>query len=317
MKNILLTGGAGYIGSLATKELLDLGYSVVVLDNLEKGSKKFIDKRAQFYKIDITDYKKLKKICSGKNFDIIFHFAGLKDAGESMINPEKYQKNILGTINLIKLSNDLKIKKIIFSSSAAVYGEPKNNIVDEKQICNPTNFYGYTKLVSEQLLEWNKKINNIDFVALRYFNVAGDGGLKYKDLKGKNLFNVIVKVLNKKDKEVCVFGDDYKTIDGSGIRDYIHIKDLVDAHIKAIKMKGSRIINLGSEKGYSVFEVIKKFEELSNRKIPIKIVKRRKGDIAVSIASSKEAKNILNWKPKFGLDDMVLSTLIAYGIKFY
>lgn len=312
MKNILLTGGAGYIGSLATKKLLDLGYFVTVLDNLEKGSKKFIDKRAHFYEIDITDYEKLKKVCKNKKFDIILHFAGLKDAGESMISPEKYQKNIIGTINLIKISNDLKIKKIIFSSSAAVYGEPKANIVNEKHPCDPTNFYGYTKLASEKLLEWNKKINNIDFIALRYFNVAGDGGLKYKDLKGKNLFNVIIRVLNKVEKEVCVFGNNYDTKDGSGIRDYIHINDLIDAHIKAIKIKGSHVINIGSEKGYSVFEVIKKFEEISQRKIPTKVVKRRKGDIAISIASSKKAKNILKWKTKNGLNEMVASMLETY-----
>ena len=314
MKNILLTGGAGYIGSLATKRLLDIGYDVTVLDSLEKGNKKFVDKRAKFYKIDITDYKKLEKTLFNKKFDIILHFAGLKDAGASMIYPEIYQDNITGTLNLIKLSQKLGVNKIIFSSSAAVYGEPQSKIITEEHVCNPTSFYGYTKLASEQLLEWNRRLNKIDFIALRYFNVAGDGGLEYIDYEGKNVFNAILKVLNNKEKYLSIFGNDYNTPDGTGIRDYIHISDLVDAHIKAININGSHIINLGSEKGYSVLEVIKKFEQIINKKIPYKITKKRKGDVAVSIASSKKAEKILNWKPKLGLNEMVKSTLKAYKL---
>lgn len=312
---ILVTGGAGYIGSVTSKKLLDIGYHVTILDNLHKGKKELIDKRATFYKIDITNFSALEKKLKNKKFDVIIHFAALKDAGASMINSDLYQNNILGIMNLIKIAPSLGVKQFIFSSSAAVYGEPNSELIDELHTCNPTNFYGYTKLAGEHLLEWNRKLNNIDFIALRYFNVAGDGGLKYVDPNAKNIFNVIGEVLCKRKKYLEIFGDDYNTLDGTGVRDYIHVSDLADAHINALKVRGSHIINLGSEKGYSVLEIMREFEKVSNKKIPYKITKRRAGDVATLIATSNKAKNILKWILKFGLKDMVLSTWSAYNVK--
>lgn len=313
--NILVTGGAGYIGSVTVKKLLDAGNKVTVIDNLHKGKKELVDKRATFYKLDVTNLSDLEKKFKGQKFDATIHFAGLKDAGASMIEPDLYKNNILGIINLVKIAPKLGIKKFIFSSSAAVYGEPRTDLIDESHLCAPTNFYGYTKLFGEHLLEWTRKLKKIEYVALRYFNVAGDGGLNYIDPNAKNIFNVIGEVLCKRKKVLEIFGDDYETIDGTGVRDYIHVSDLANAHIKALNVKGSHIINLGSEKGYSVMEIVDQFEKISGKKIPLKIIKRRAGDVAKLIATSVRAKNVLKWTPKLGLKDMVESTWAAYSKK--
>ncbi len=315
MKNILVAGGAGYIGSVTVKKLLDKGYKVTVIDNLYKGRRELVDKKAVFYKLDILDLKSLIKKLDKQKFDAIIHFAAYKDAGESMLNQEKYQDNIRGTMNLLTLAPKLGAKQIIFSSSAAVYGDPKKPLIDELHACNPTNFYGYTKLAGEHLLEWSRKLNKIEYVALRYFNVAGDGGLNYVDPNAKNIFNVIAEVLCKRKKFLEIFGNDYNTKDGTGIRDYIHISDLADAHIKALDIKDSQIINLGSEKGYSVLDIVKEFEKVSGMKVPHKITKRRAGDPAKLIATSKKAKKVLAWTPKLGLKEMVESTWKAYNAK--
>lgn len=313
MKKILVTGGAGYIGSVTVKKLLDSGYAVVVLDNLYKGKKELVDKRAIFYKLDILDLSILEKKLKDQKFDVIMHFAALKDAGESMENAGLYQENIVGIMNLIKIAPKLKVKQFIFSSSAAVYGSPKSKLIDENHSCNPTNFYGYTKFVGENLLEWMRKLDKIEYISFRYFNVAGDGGLNYVDPNAKNIFNVIGEVLSKRRKTLKIFGDDYNTPDGTGIRDYIHVNDIADAHIKALKAKGSHIINLGSEKGYSVFEIVKEFERISNKKIPYKITKKRAGDVAVLVAKSSKARKVLNWAVQEGLKEMVQSTWLAYN----
>ena len=312
---ILVTGGAGYIGSVTVKKLLDSNHNVTVVDNLNKGKRNLVDKRATFYKLDILNLPTLEKKFKNKRFDVIMHFAALKDAGESMLNPSLYQDNIKGIMNLIKIAPHLNARQLIFSSSAAVYGEPKTKIINEQHICEPSNFYGYTKLAGEHLLEWNRKLNNIEFVALRYFNVAGDGGLNYVDPKAKNIFNVIGEVLCKRKKILEVFGDDYHTPDGTGIRDYVHVSDIASAHVMALDIKGSHIINLGSEKGYSVLQIVKEFEKFSGIKIPYKIIKRRPGDVAVLVASSKRAKDILGWTPRLGLREMVESTWAAYSNK--
>ena len=312
---ILVTGGAGYIGSVTVKLLLDNGHIVTTIDNLHKGKRELIDKRATFYKLDIINLPTLEKKLKDQKFDVIMHFAALKDAGESMLNPELYQDNIKGIMNLLKIAKKLKVKQFIFSSSAAVYGEPKTKIINENHICDPSNFYGYTKLAGEHLLEWSRKLNKIEYVALRYFNVAGDGGLNYVDPNAKNIFNVIGEVLCKRKKILEIFGGDYNTPDGTGIRDYIHVSDIAYAHIKALKVKNSHIINLGSEKGYSVLEIVKMFEKVSSKKIPYKIIKRRSGDVATLVATSGKAKDILGWIPQRGLKEMVESTWTAYNKK--
>jgi UDP-glucose 4-epimerase len=312
---ILVTGGAGYIGSVTVKQLLDSGHSVTIVDNLYKGKRELVDKRAIFHKLDILNLQSLEKIFKNQKFDVIMHFAALKDAGESMLRPDLYQNNIKGIMNLLSIAPKLKAKQFIFSSSAAVYGEPKTKIINEDHPCDPSNFYGYTKLAGEHLLDWSRKLNGIEFVALRYFNVAGDGGLNYVDPKAKNIFNVIGEVLCKRQKLLEIFGDDYKTIDGTGVRDYIHVSDIASAHIKALKIKGSHIVNLGSERGYSVMQIVKEFEKISGKKVPYKIIRRRPGDPATLIASSNKAKKVLGWAPTKGLNEMVESTWRAYSQK--
>ncbi|MDO8590145.1 MAG: UDP-glucose 4-epimerase GalE [bacterium] len=312
MKNILVTGGAGYIGSVTVRGLLNSGHKVTVLDNLYKGRRELIDKRAVFHKLDVINLPALERFSRGKKFDVIVHFAALKDAGESMVRSDWYQDNITGVMNLLKIAPKLKVKQFVFSSSAAVYGEPGTRVIDEDHSCHPTNFYGYTKLAGEELLEWARKLKGIEYVALRYFNVAGDGGLNYIDPKARNIFNVIGEVLCGRKKVLEIFGGDYHTKDGTGIRDYIHVTDLAKAHEKALKVKGSHFINLGSEKGYSVLEIVKEFERVSGEKVPYKIIKRRAGDPASLIATSAKAKSILKWVPKLGLREMVESTWRAY-----
>jgi UDP-glucose 4-epimerase len=312
MKNILVTGGAGYIGSVMVKKLLDGQNRVTVIDNLSKGKKALVDKRATFYKLDILNFSALEKKFKGKKFDTIIHFAALKNAGESMINPGLYGDNITGLLNVLKLASQIKAKQFIFSSSAAVYGNPQADLIAENHPCQPTNFYGYTKLAGEQILEWFRKTTSLNYVALRYFNVAGDGGLNYLDPKAKNIFSVIADVLSGKKKFLEIFGVDYNTPDGTGIRDYIHVSDLAEAHIKALNLKGSEIINLGSEKGYSVLEIVKEFERVSGQTVPRKIVARRPGDVASCIATSAKAKKLLDWKAKLGLKEMVESTWSVY-----
>lgn len=312
MKNILVTGGAGYIGSVAVRKLLDSGHKVTVIDNLYKGRRELVDKRAIFRQLDVISLPALERFLGGKKFDAIIHFAALKDAGESMVRSDWYQDNITGVINLLKIAPKLKVKQFIFSSSAAVYGEPRSVVIDENHSRHPINFYGYTKLAGEELLEWARKLKGIEYVALRYFNIAGDGGLNYIDPQARNIFNVIGEVLCGRKKTLEIFGGDYNTKDGTCIRDYIHVIDLVNAHEQALKVKGSHVINLGSEKGYSVMEIVKEFERVSGKKVPYKIVKRRAGDPASLVATSAKAKKVLKWKAKLGLQEMVESTWRTY-----
>lgn len=314
MPNILVTGGAGYVGSVTVKKLLDQGHTVTVIDNLYKGRREAVDSRAVFLELDICDPASLQQNLTGKNFEAIIHFAAFKDAGESMVKPEKYCQNIIGLMNVIEISTALSVKKIVFSSSAAVYGTPQTAKVSEDHPCHPTNFYGYTKLAGEELLAWHKKIHSIDYVALRYFNVAGDGGLQYVDPKPANIFNMIGEVLSGRKKELQIYGDDYDTVDGTGVRDYIHVSDLANAHIKALDVKGSHILNLGSEQGYSVLEIVNEFERISGKSIPRRIIARRAGDVGTLVASFNQAKEILGWTPALCLKDMVSSTCEAYKI---
>ncbi len=309
---ILVCGGAGYIGSCTTQMLLDEGYSVVVYDNLSKGLLRLVDERAEFVEADILDEQKLDEVFGLYNFDAVIHFAALKDAGESMRDPIKYSENIKGTINILNAMVKYGVKKIIFSSSASVYGEPKSEIVDEKHPVQPINFYGFTKMKAEKLFDWYAKLKGINYVSLRYFNLAGDTGKNYIDPNAKNIFPIIAETAIGLREKVEIFGSDYDTHDGTGIRDYIHVIDLSRAHIMALKLQGSEIINLGSSSGYSVFELIKGFERISGKKIKYEIVERRLGDPAKVVASNQKAKIVLGWEPELGLDEMIESTWRAY-----
>ncbi len=310
MKTVLITGGAGYIGSIAVKELVNQ-YEVIVIDNLSKGKKELVDKKAIFYKADLTDKKKLEEICKTHKIDSIIHFAGYKAVEESMSNAVKYSDNIIGTINLLNNMVKYHVPKIVFSSSAAVYGMPDKKIIDEQTELNPINYYGFTKMESERIIEYYHKIHDIQQISLRYFNVAGDI-LNYTDPEASNIFPVIMDVIKGKRDKLTIFGNDYNTPDHTCIRDYIHVSDLVEAHIKALNTDYNGAINLGTGKGYSVKELADAFIKLT-KPFKYEFGERRKGDPAFVVASNKKAKEILNWTPKRTLKDMILSTYKAYS----
>lgn len=311
---ILVTGGAGYIGSALVSKLAQKGTKITVIDNLSKGKRELVDSRTNFYIGDLTDINFVKKVFDENEFDCVIHIAGYKAAGESMDCPGKYSDNITGLINLLKCVEEKNIKKFIFSSSAGVYGNPRYTPMDEKHSVVPINYYGFTKLESERILSWFGKTKGIQVVNLRYFNVVGDGGLNYVDPEPQNVIPLILDVLAGKKDKFFIFGDDYNTSDGTCIRDYIDINDLVNAHIKAILLNEPATINLGTGKGVSVLELVKIVEKLSGGKINYSIAKRRDGDPATVVASNKLAKDILGWEAKVGIEESIKSMMKAYGL---
>jgi UDP-glucose 4-epimerase len=316
IKRILVTGGAGYIGSHVVHSIADLGYKVTVFDNLTLGLEENIDKRAEFIKGDILNNNDLNRAFSVK-IDVVFHFAALKAAGESMDHPEKYSRNnISGTLNLLNKMVEKNTSYMVFSSSAAVYGNPKYLPIDEKHPVSPINYYGYTKLVIEDNLGWYSKLKNLNFSTLRYFNATGydiHGRIKGKEKNATNLTPVVMETISGAREEMQVFGNDYDTPDGSGIRDYIHVNDLADAHILAMNYISQKrcnlIVNLGTGRGYSVFEIIKITEKISGKKINYKVAPRRKGDPAEVIADCKLAKKLLNWQAKYSDMETIIKTM--------
>ncbi|MAG38837.1 UDP-glucose 4-epimerase GalE [Candidatus Woesearchaeota archaeon] len=312
MKSILVTGGAGYIGSATVKKLIDDEHKVIVIDNLSKGKKELVDEKAKFLKGDLIDYEFLKKVFSQNEFDAVIHFASYKAVEESMDNPEKYSDNIIGTINLLNIMNKFNVKKLIFSSSAAVYGEPEYVPVDEEHSTNPMSFYGFTKLECENIINWYSELKKMVCINLRYFNVAGDAGLNYLDPDPKNVLPIILEGL-KDEKEFTIFGNDYDTRDGTCLRDYIDINDLVQAHISALNLNKSETINLGTSEGTSVLELVNAVEEVLGKKLNYKFSHRRKGDSPSVVASNKKAKQLLDWSPKKDIKQMIESTLKAYN----
>lgn len=319
---ILVTGGAGYIGSHTCVELLDAGYDVVVVDNLYNSNEKAIDRIKQitgkgltFYKDDILDAERMDAIFSAEKPDCVIHFAGLKAVGESVAKPlEYYRNNITGTLTLCDAMRKNGCKNIIFSSSSTVYGDPAFiPITEECPKGTPTNPYGWTKWMIEQILtdfhtadpEWN-------VILLRYFNPIGahKSGLIGEDPKGipNNLLPYVAQVAIGKLPSVGVFGNDYDTPDGTGVRDYIHVVDLAVGHVKAInKIKenpGVKVYNLGTGNGYSVLDVIKAFSKACGHDVPYVIKDRRPGDIAINYADATLAKEELGWEAQYGIDDM-------------
>ena len=326
MKKILVTGGAGYIGSHTCVELLNEGYEVVIVDNLYNSNQKAVDrieqitqKKVTFYQNDILDREALDQIFTKENVDAVIHFAGLKAVGESVRKPiEYYTNNIQGTLILTDVMRKHKVKNIIFSSSATVYGNPAMIPITEecpKGVC--TNPYGWTKWMLEQILtdihtadpEWNVML-------LRYFNPIGahESGLIGEDPKGipNNLLPYVAQVAIGKLECVGVFGDDYDTPDGTGVRDYIHVVDLAKGHVKALnKIKekaGVKVYNLGTGNGYSVLDVIHAFEKACGHEIPYQIKPRREGDIATCYSKCDLAKEELGWQAQYNLDDMCASS---------
>jgi len=326
--NILIIGGAGYIGSHVTREFLDIGHQCTVFDNLSTGLRENLFPEANFIHGDIHDYRALVNVMKGcgiKNtdlqdkkavFDVIVHLAASKAAGESMLNPEKYSlNNITGTINILNAACETGVKNIVFSSSAAVYGEPKYLPIDEKHPVIPENFYGFTKLEIERLLDWYDKLKNIRYACLRYFNAAGyDVKARIKGLEQNpaNLIPIIMETACETRNEMQIYGDDYETPDGTCVRDYIHVNDLAIGHASAldyiVKNNKSIVVNLGSEQGFSVKEVIDTARKITQKAIPAKMAGRRSGDPAKLTASCKLAYELLGWKAKHSDLDTLIST---------
>ncbi|MDU5460092.1 UDP-glucose 4-epimerase GalE [Anaerococcus vaginalis] len=322
MKNVLITGGAGYIGSHVSVELLNKNYKVIVYDNLTNSSKisvkrveEITGKNIIFYEADILDEKKLSEVFEKENIDVVIHCAALKAVGESVKKPlEYYHNNISGTLSLLKIMRKYSCKNIIFSSSATVYGDPEKVPITEdfpKGIC--TNPYGWTKSMMEQIMtDLQKSDPEWKVVLLRYFNPIGahESGKIGEDPQGipNNLLPYIAQVAVGKLDYLRVFGDDYDTVDGTGVRDYIHVVDLAKGHVLSVdkidKLEGVSIINLATGNGYSVLEVLKAFEKACGKKISYKIVERREGDIAKCFADASKAYEVLGWKAEKGIDEM-------------
>lgn len=313
MRNILVIGGAGYIGSHVVKMLKAQGYSPVVYDNLSTGFKEAIDKKIPFIKGDLADKTLLKKVFKKYKVEAVMHFAAFIEVGESVKNPAKYyQNNFAKVLNLLDSMVENKIKYFVFSSTAATFGNPIAKTISETHPQNPINPYGQTKLLVEKVLKDYDLAYGLKSTILRYFNAAGaDESAKIGEAH-KNETHLIPLVLQTalgKRKEIKIFGTDYPTPDGTCIRDYIHVNDLASAHILAIKYMlktgKSEDFNLGSSKGASVLEIIKKVQKITGKTFKVKKDKRRPGDPAILIASSKKAKKILNWKTTYSVDKII------------
>ena len=305
--SILVCGGAGYIGSHTVYKLIEQGKDVVIIDNLQSGHMEAVNPKAKFYKVDIRDAEILDKIFTENDIECVVHFAANSLVGESMIKPLLYfNNNVYGMQILLESMVKHNIKNIVFSSTAAVYGEPKRiPILEDDDTC-PTNPYGETKLAMEKMMKWCDKAYGIKFVALRYFNAAGslgDGTLGEDHNPETHLIPLILQVPLKKREAITVFGTDYNTPDGTCLRDYIHVLDLADAHIKAVEYlkagNESNVFNLGNGVGFSVKEMIKAAEEVTNQDIKVILGDRRAGDPAQLIASSDKARTVLGWTPKY------------------
>lgn len=304
---ILVCGGAGYIGSHTVHQLIDMDAEVIVVDNLQTGHMCAVHKDTKFYKGDIKDKEFLNKVFKENNIEAVIHFAANSLVGVSMKDPLAYfDNNVYGTQVLLEIMVDNNVKKIVFSSTAAVYGEPKNTPILEDDDTNPTNTYGETKLIMEKMMKWTDLAHDLKYVSLRYFNVAGamEGGYIGEDHNPEtHLIPLILQVPLKKRDHITVFGEDYNTHDGTCIRDYIHVIDLANAHIAALdylqKENKSNIFNLGNGKGFTVKEMIESAKEVTKEDIKVIIGDRRDGDPAKLVASSKKAQDILGWYPKY------------------
>ena len=319
--SILVTGGAGYIGSHTVLELLQQGEDVVVVDNLANSSQEslkrvaeLVGKACTFYQGDILDKAFLDSVFAKHTFNSVVHFAGLKAVGESTVKPvEYYQVNVQGTLTLLYAMRDANVFKLVFSSSATVYGDPASLPIQEDfPVGGTTNPYGTSKLMVEMVLQdVAKSDERWSFAILRYFNPVGahESGLIGEDPQGipNNLMPFVSQVAVGKRKELAVFGNDYDTPDGTGLRDYIHVVDLAKGHLKALENlanMGCESINLGTGNGHSVLDVVKTFEKVSQKKVPYTIQPRRAGDVASCYADISKAKTLLGWTAQFNLQDM-------------
>lgn len=318
--NVLVIGGAGYIGSHVVKELNKQGHKVTVFDNLSSGLRQNLFKQNGFIHGDILIKEQLDKAFA-QGFDAFIHLAAFKAAGESMVSPEKYSvNNITGTLNIINSAVEHGCKRMVFSSSAAVFGEPQYLPIDEAHPKNPENYYGFTKLKIEEFMAWYEKLRGLRFAALRYFNAAGydvDGEIYGLEQNPANLLPIIMEVACGMREKMKIFGNDYDTRDGTCIRDYIHVSDLAVAHVKALeyiaKNDKSLTVNLGSEKGTTVTEMVEAARRITGKPIPADYAERRPGDPASLVASAKYAADVLGWKAQHSdVDTLISTTYKAY-----
>ena len=319
--NVLVIGGAGYIGSHVVKELNKQGHKVTVFDNLSSGLRQNLFKQNGFIHGDILIKEQLDKAFA-QGFDAFIHLAAFKAAGESMVSPEKYSvNNITGTLNIINSAVEHGCKRMVFSSSAAVFGEPQYLPIDEAHPKNPENYYGFTKLKIDEFMAWYEKLRGLRFAALRYFNAAGydvDGEIYGLEQNPANLLPIIMEVACGMREKMKIFGNDYDTRDGTCIRDYIHVTDLAVAHVKALeyiaKNDKSLTVNLGSEKGTTVTEMVEAARRITGKPIPADYVERRPGDPASLVASAKYAADVLGWKAQHSdVDTLLETTYKAYN----
>ena len=313
---ILVCGGAGYIGSHAVHALVEKGEDVVIVDNLQTGHRGALNPAAKFYEGDIRDASVLDRIFTENKIEAVIHFAANSLVGESMEKPLLYfNNNVYGMQVLLEAMVRHGVDKIVFSSTAATYGEPKRVPIHEDDETKPTNTYGETKLTMEKMMKWVSRANGVRYVSLRYFNAAGalpDGSIGEDHKTETHLIPLILQVPTGRRDHITVFGDDYPTPDGTCLRDYIHVVDLADAHVLALEYlrKGgaSDIFNLGNGQGFSVKEMIAAAEKATGRSIKVEIGARRAGDPAQLIASSEKARTVLGWKPQFTDVEQVIGT---------
>jgi len=317
---VLVIGGAGYIGSHVVKALMAKGHKVTVFDNLSSGLIQNLFPENDFIAGDILYSENLDKAFS-RGFDAFIHLAAFKAAGESMVQPEKYSvNNITGTLNILNSAVNHNCKYMVFSSSAAVFGSPKYLPIDEAHPKNPENYYGFTKLKIEEFMGWYEQLKGLKFAALRYFNAAGydpEGVLYGVEQNPANLLPVVMEVACGMRSKIKIFGNDYKTRDGTCIRDYVHVTDLADAHVRALDYITSKneslTVNLGSETGVTVTEMVEAARKITGKEIPAEYVARRPGDPAELTATSAYARKTLNWVPKYSdVDTLLSSTWNAY-----
>ena len=316
IKNILITGGAGYIGSHISEVLIKNKKNIYIIDNLSTGFRKLINKKAKFFKVDILQKDKIKKIINKNNIDSIIHLAANLIISEGEKKPNKYFKNnVIGTKKLLSACQNTLIKNFIFSSTAAVYKDGQYK-VNENSIIKPQSVYGKTKIQGEKLIQSFCKKNKINYGILRYFNIAGSSPSGKIGLlnKSDNLFKNYSKQIMKKKPTLKIYGGDYNTKDGSCIRDFIHVSDIAEIHYKVLnqidKTKKSKVLNCGYNKGNSVLDVAKEFKRQSSKKVKILFIKRRKGDLVKIIASNKKLMKFIKWRPKYNkLSKIVQSCL--------
>lgn len=320
--NILVTGGAGYIGSVVTEQLIEAGHKVIVYDNLTKGHEKAIHPKTKFIKGDVSDRKLVTYTLEDHQIEAVMHFAAFIEAGESMKVPEMYfHNNTINTLLFLETLLAQRVKKFVFSSTAAVYGDPKIIPITEDAQLKPTNAYGASKLLVEQALSWYHRIHGFRYAALRYFNACGATATLGEDHHTEtHLIPRALNVVIGKGASLKLYGTDYPTKDGTCIRDYIHVSDLATAHLLALSTldkhkTGKLIYNLGSQKGFSNKEVIDAVGQVVGKPVPFKPAARRKGDPATLIASSEKIKRELGWKPKYRNLDEIIATAYKWRVK--